>query len=65
MMKIDCEVTGVRESGEYLEIELHGLPPKAADWRRNQEQGIRIPMSSSAAKAFYIGRKVCLTVSAK
>jgi len=64
-MKIECEITSAERSGDSLHIGLKGKPPNAADWRPNGSQTITVPLTDGAAKAFYVGRKVSLTVQTR
>lgn len=61
-MKIECEVTRVANSGESVSITLRGRQAKDAKWRRDGEQNIEVTCSPTVQRAFYLGRKVILTV---
>lgn len=61
-MKIDCTVTKVSECGESVAITLSGRQANDADWRRDGVQAIEVTGSERVKRAFYLGRKVTLTV---
>lgn len=61
-MKIECEVTKIANSGESVSITLRGRQAKDAEWRRDGEQSIEVTCSDKVKRAFYLGRKVLLTV---
>lgn len=64
-MKIECHVTRVANSGETLTIGLSGKGPRDADWRYDAPQEIQIVCTEKAKRAFWVGRRVVLTVSAR
>lgn len=64
-MKIDCHVLEVSTTGDGLRVTLQGKPPNAADWRALERQVIVLPDSETTRRAFFVGRKVEITVRAK
>lgn len=61
-MKIECEVTRVYCNGETMTVGLSGRQPNDAEWRNDGSQEIQFTASGTAKRAFWIGRKVVLTV---
>lgn len=64
-MKIEAEVTGVENGGEYLRVEMKGLPTSAAEWRSRQHQSITIPAGENAGRTFFVGRKIEISIRPK
>lgn len=62
-MKLECEVTNVRDSGEYMTVGLMGRQPNDAEWRQDQPAEIRVTASDKLKRAFYLGRKVTIEIS--
>lgn len=62
-MKLECEVTKVSGDGETMAIGLKGRQANDAEWRRDGCQEIQITATVSAKKAFFLGRRVTLTVT--
>lgn len=61
-MKLDCEVTKVSGNGETVTIEMDGRQKTDAEWRRNGLQQIQVTGSDKVKRAFYLGRRVTITV---
>ena len=61
-MKLECTVTQISNSGESITITLRGRQPKDAEWRRDGHQEIEITCSEKAKRAFWLGRRVVITV---
>lgn len=61
-MKLECTVTKVSNSGDTVSITLRGNKPNDADWRPRYEQEIEVTCSDKVKRAFYLGRKVTITV---
>lgn len=61
-MKLDCEVTKVSGDGETMTIGLSGRQANDAEWRRDGYQEVQITASGSAKRAFYLGRRVTLSI---
>lgn len=61
-MKLECRVTGVSNSGESVSITLDGHQPNDADWRREGTQQIEVTCSEKVKRAFWLGRRVVITV---
>lgn len=61
-MKLNCEVTKVSSNGETVTIELDGRQRNDADWRIDGSQQIQVTGSEKVKRAFYLGRKVTITV---
>ena len=64
-MKLQCEVLSVDCNGESLTVDLQGKSETDADWRPMTRQTVQVPYTARNAKAFYIGRKVEITVKVK
>lgn len=62
-MKIECEVTSVNCDGETMTVGLSGRQATDAEWRRNGYQEVKFTANAAAKRAFWIGRKVNLTVT--
>lgn len=61
-MKLECTVTKVSNSGDSVAITLQGNHPQDADWRPRYTQEIEVSCSDKIKRAFYLGRKVVVTV---
>ena len=61
-MKLDCIVTQVSGSSETITIELDGRQKHDAEWRRDGGQQIQVTASDKIKRAFYLGRRVVITV---
>jgi hypothetical protein len=61
-MKLECTVTQATNSGESLSITLKGRQAHDPDWFRDGVQDIEIRCSERAKRAFYLGRRVILTI---
>jgi hypothetical protein len=61
-MKIETTVKGVEMIGDEMHLKLQGWPTTAPDGTMAQDYSLPIPASAKAKRAFYIGRKVNVTV---
>ena len=61
-MKLECTVTKVSSDGESVAIRLNGRQPNDAEWRRDSVQEIKVTGSEKVKRAFYLGRRVVLTI---
>jgi hypothetical protein len=61
-MKLECTVTAVSGSGETVAIRLEGRQANDAEWRRDGTQELQVTGSEKVKRAFYLGRKVIVTV---
>lgn len=61
-MKIEATVKGVTREGEELVLVLDGWPATAPDGTMARTYVIEVPANAKAKRAFYIGRKVNVTV---
>jgi hypothetical protein len=61
-MKLECRVTKVSNSGESIAITLRGRQSTDPDWFRDGVQDIEVKCSERAKRAFYLGRRVVVTV---
>jgi len=61
-MKINCTVTSVSSNGETMSVRVEGNAPSDAEWRPSFTQDLTFAENSHARRAFYIGRKVEITV---
>lgn len=64
-MKLECEVTQVSNSGESVNITLSGRQKNDAEWRRDGEQTIQVTCTDKVKRAFWLGRRVTITVEPK
>lgn len=64
-MKMDCEVLGVESTGDTLQLKVQGRTTTAAAWRPWCKFTMEIPATDKAMRAFHIGRKVSVTISAE
>ncbi len=61
-MKLECTVSKVSENGETISIALDGRQANDAEWRRDGTQTLEFTATDKARRAFYLGRKVIMTV---
>lgn len=61
-MKLDCVVTRVSGGSETVTIDLDGRQKNDADWRRDGTQQIQVTGTGKVKRAFYLGRRVTITV---
>lgn len=61
-MKLHCEVTSVHCDGETMTVGLSGRQANDAEWRRDGSQEVQFTASGSQKRAFWVGRKIILTV---
>lgn len=61
-MKLECTVTQIANGGETMTIGLSGRQPNDAEWRRNNRQEIEVVCSDKMKGAFWLGRRVVVTV---
>lgn len=63
-MKLDCEVIAASTTGDGLRITMQGNASTAAEWRGLERQELVVPDNETTRRAFYVGRKVRVTVKA-
>lgn len=61
-MKLECRVTRVSGDGETVTVSLAGRQGSDAEWRRDGSQEIQVTGSNKVKRAFYLGRRVVVTV---
>jgi hypothetical protein len=61
-MKIEATVKGVTREGDELVLLLDGWPVTAPDGTLARTYAIEVPANEKAKRAFYIGRRVNITV---
>lgn len=61
-MKIEARVKGVHQEGDELMLVLDGWPVTAPEGTLRRTYCIEVPANAKAKRAFYIGRKVNITV---
>jgi hypothetical protein len=61
-MKLECRVTRVSGDGETVTVSLDGRQHHDAEWRRDGDQQIQVTGSAKVKRAFYLGRRVTITV---
>jgi hypothetical protein len=61
-MKLDCRVTKVSNSGDTITIGLSGKQPHDAFWRPDGDHTIEVACTDKARRAFWLGRKVVVTI---
>ncbi len=64
-MKIKAEVLSVETIGDALSLLLQGKATTDADWRPHLRLRLQVPETKTNRRAFYVGRKVSVTVSAE
>lgn len=64
-MKMDCEILEVKSKGTSLGLTLQGRQDTAAQWREWNSMVIDIPATEKAKKAFRVGRRVSVVISAE
>lgn len=62
-MKIETTVKGVVQEGEELVLHLWGWPVTAPEGTMARTYVIDVPANAKAKTAFYIGRKVNITIN--
>lgn len=61
-MKIEATVKGVTREGDDLVLLLDGWPVTAPDGTIARTYAIEVPATAKAKRAFYIGRKVNVSI---
>lgn len=61
-MRIAGEVTAVREDGDVLVVEVSGKGVAASQWGTRSQSAVKIPNTTQARRAFFVGRPVTITV---
>lgn len=61
-MKLECVVKSMSENGETVSIDLNGRQSIDAEWRRDGDVSLQVTSSAKVRRAFYLGRKVRITV---
>lgn len=61
-MKIEAEVLGVKTDGISLSLSLSGWPVTAPEGEMATSYTIDVPATTKAKRAFYIGRKVSISI---
>jgi hypothetical protein len=61
-MKLETKVKGVSQDGDDLLLHLDGWPITAPDGTYPRDYNIAVPANAKAKRAFYIGRKVYITI---
>lgn len=61
-MKIEAHVKGVTQEGDELVLVMDGWPVTAPDGTLARTYAIEVPANAKAKRAFYIGRKVNITI---
>lgn len=61
-MKITAEVLSVDSHGDALNVKLQGKAKIDADWRPYLKFDLDVPETDKNRRAFYVGRKVKLTI---
>jgi hypothetical protein len=61
-MKIETQVKGISHDGEELLLHLDGWPTTAPAGTYPRDYSIHVPANAKAKRAFYVGRKVCITI---
>lgn len=64
-MKIHSEVLAVETIGDALRVTLQGKAETDADWRPYLKAHIDVPETLPNRRAYYIGRKVTLTLKTR
>lgn len=63
-MKIKAEVLAVETIGDALRLQLQGKATTDARWRPYLRISLQVPETKTNRRAFYVGRKVLVTVTA-
>jgi len=63
-MKIECQVTGVSNTGDNLTVRLKGKGPRDAYWRNDASQEISVLCTEQTRRMFWVGRRVVLSIEA-
>lgn len=61
-MKIECEVKSIDFDGESMTVGLSGRQKSDAEWRYDQPQSVKFTATEKMKRAFWLGRKVVVTV---
>ena len=61
-MKIKAEVLGAETIGDALRLKLQGQAEGAADWAPMLALTVEVPPREKNHRAYYVGRKVALTI---
>jgi hypothetical protein len=59
---MDCELLEVSGGGTSLTLRLQGRQIGAAEWREWNKMTLEIPATEKSKKAFYVGRRVILSL---
>lgn len=63
-MILDTYVTEVADHGDELKVVVQGKGRKDADWRRAVTQTFTVANTEMAQRAFFVGRKVRVEITA-
>ena len=64
-MRMNCEVLSAETTGDSLRIKAQGSYLGEAEWRPWATLTIEVPSTRRNERAFYVGRKLAITVGPK
>lgn len=62
-MYLECYVEKVETYNDTLHVSLQGRCPASAHWRRSGSQRIEMPDTAATRRAYFIGRRVNLSLA--